>query len=124
MDSLIDIQAEDWEDQVENSDQPVIVEYWHHKCPACQKMMPIYEKMPEIFGDKAKFTRMNLLDSKENRVFAIRQGVRGTPTFKIFCTGREVGEVVGIRNEYELKEEITRVIDYKEACLMSTPLEE
>lgn len=124
MPELLDINVDDWEKQVENSDLPVIVEYWHHKCPACMKMKPIYEKMPEKFEGKAKITRMNLLDSRENRVFAINQGIRGTPTFKIFCSGREVGEVIGIRTEEDLTEEFNKIIKYKDACLMSTPLEE
>jgi thioredoxin-like negative regulator of GroEL len=124
MSEVIDIQSEGFKELVEKSEIPVVVEYWHHKCPACLKMKPIYEKMPQVFNGRAKITRINLLESKENRVLAINQGVRGTPTFKIFCSGREVGEVIGIRTEKELVEEFERVIKYKDACLMSTPLEE
>ena len=77
----IDIQSSEWAEQVEPEDRPVMVEYWHHKCVACKKMKPIYEAQPMIFGDEIKFTRMNLLESKENRRFAIRGGVRSTPSF-------------------------------------------
>jgi thiol-disulfide isomerase/thioredoxin len=124
MPELIDIHSKDWENQVENSDLPVIVEYWHHKCPACQKMAPIYKEMPKLFNGIAKITRMNLLENREDRLFAINQGVRGTPTFKIFCAGREVGEVIGIRSKKELVEDFNYIIKNKDACLMSTPLSE
>ena len=77
----IDIQSSEWAEQVEAEEHPVMVEYWHHKCVACKKMKPVYEAQPGIFGDEIKFTRMNLLESKENRRFAIRAGVRSTPTF-------------------------------------------
>ena len=124
MSSIIDIQADDWDDEIVGEKRPVVVEYWHHKCVVCKEMKPIYESQPEKYGDDVKFTRMNLLESKENRVFAIRNGVRSTPTFIVYCEGRPVGQMIGKRDPDEFTSELKLIIDNADKCLISTPLEE
>ena len=120
----IDIQSSEWMELVESEERPVMVEYWHHKCVACKQMKPIYEAQPELFGNEIKFTRMNLLESKENRKFAIRGGVRSTPTFILYCQGRPVGQIIGSRRTDDFTDEIRALVDNAENCLMATPLEE
>jgi thioredoxin-like negative regulator of GroEL len=120
----IDIQSSEWAEQVESEERPVMVEYWHHKCVACKKMKPVYEAQPEIFGDEIKFTRMNLLESKGNRRFAIRGGVRSTPTFILYCQGRPVGQIIGPRRPDDFTEEIKALASKAEYCLLATPLDE
>ena len=120
----IDIQSSEWAEKVESEDSPVMVEYWHHKCVSCKQMKPIYEAQPGIFGEEIKFTRMNLLESKENRRFAIRGGVRSTPTFILYCQGRPVGQIIGSRRPDDFTEEIRMLVDNADNCLLATPLEE
>ncbi len=124
MSSIHDIQADDWETEVVEEKHPVVVEYWHHKCVVCKEMKPIYEAQPEKYGDQVKFTRMNLLESKENRVFAIRNGVRSTPTFVVYCEGRPIGQIIGHREPDEFTKELRMIIDNADNCLLGTPIEE
>ncbi|MCW4011700.1 MAG: thioredoxin family protein [Candidatus Bathyarchaeota archaeon] len=124
MSSIIDIQVDDWDEKILGETRPVVVEYWHHKCPVCIEMKPIYEAQPEKYGETVSFTRMNLLVSKENRVLAIRNGVRSTPTFIVYCEGRPVGQIIGQRKPDEFSSELKLIIDNADKCLMSTPVEE
>ena len=123
MSSIVDIQAENWEKEIEQEKRPVVVEYWHHKCVVCKEMKPIFEAQPEKISE-VKFARMNLLESKENRVFAIRNGVRSTPTFVVYCEGRPVGQIIGQREPDEFSDELKMIINNAEKCLLGTPLEE
>jgi thioredoxin 1 len=123
MPNITDIQAEDWAKVVEQEPHPVVVEYWHHKCVVCKEMKPIFEAQPEKFID-VKFIRMNLLESRENRVFAIKNGVRSTPTFVVYCEGRPIGQIIGQRDPEEFTDELKMIIDNADRCLSSTPLEE
>jgi len=124
MSSIIEIQAADWEKEVTQEKRPVVVEYWHHKCPVCIEMKPIFEAQPPKYGEKVKFTKMNLLESKENRVFAIRNGVRSTPTFIVYCEGRPIGQIIGHREPEEFTKELKTIIENTDNCLKATPLEE
>ena len=122
MPEVIDINNIDWDEKVVSSELPVVVEYWHQKCVACLQMLPIYKQLPDRIGDQVKLTRMNILDSRENRKFAIEQGIRGTPTFSVYCGGRPIGEVVGVRTLDELEQEILALVKNKDACLLATPI--
>ena len=42
------------------------------------------------------------MDNKENKRFAIEKGVIGTPTFKIYCRGVEIGKIIGIETLTDL----------------------
>ena len=55
MNQVVEIPADSFERTVKGSDKPVIVEFWIKSCDNCQKFRPVYERLPEIFGDKADF---------------------------------------------------------------------
>ena len=124
MSSILDIQADEWEREITQEKRPVVVEFWHHKCVVCKEMKPIFEKQPKKYGESVKFTKMNLLESKENRVFAIRNGVRSTPTFIVYCEGRPIGQIIGYREPEEFTKELKMIIDHTDSCMRATPIEE
>ena len=67
---------------------------------------------------------MNVLESTENRMIAMEHGVSGTPTIKVFCEGRDIGEIIGFKDLEGLKDELGQILASREDCLaMSTPLE-
>ncbi|MFP3951554.1 MAG: thioredoxin family protein [Candidatus Bathyarchaeia archaeon] len=123
MSKIVNLQADSWdEDVIEAEEEAVVVDFWHDMCSWCLRLNPIFEQLPDHF-DNVRFFKFNVMDSNDNRELALNQGVMGTPTIKIFCNGRGVGEIVGFRNLETLIEEIRRIIDDKEICLkQSTPL--
>ena len=90
-----DIEAESFEDKVKAVDALAVLEFWIRSCSQCKKFKPVYEKLPDIFGEDVRFLRMNMLKSIENLRLAEGLGVGETPTVKFFCEGKEVGEIVG-----------------------------
>jgi thioredoxin 1 len=118
-----ELQADDWESEVMKAESPVVVDFWHDMCGWCLKLNPIYEELPERF-DNVKFGKINVLTSVENRSIAIKHGVMGTPTIKVFCQGRDIGEIIGFRNRDELIKDIEDILAKREDCLShSSPLE-
>jgi len=123
MSKVIELQAEIWEKEVIKSETPVVIDFWHQICGWCLKLNPIFDKLPEYF-ENVKFGKMNILDSDENRETAMNIGVMGTPTIKIFCKGRDIGEMVGFRPIERLVSDLKEILDHKDECLeQSTPLE-
>lgn len=122
MSKVMELQADEWESEVMSVEGPVVVDFWHHMCGWCQKLDPIFAQLPERF-EKVKFAKMNVLDSAENRHIAMGNGVLGTPTIKVFCDGRSIGEVVGFRPLDRLVKELGEILASKDDCLEhSTPL--
>lgn len=118
-----EINAADWEQEVLGANKPVVVEFWHQQCPWCLKLEPIYNELAEEY-DRAELVKFNILADHENQHLATGYGVMGTPTMKVFCDGREVGEAVGYMGKQELRGELDRIVDQTERCLsQSSPLE-
>ena len=123
MSDVKDIQADDWDSEVLRSAGPVVVDFWHHMCGWCNKLNPIYAQLPEAF-EGVKFLKMNILESPENRRTAIDNGVMGTPTIKVFCRGRAIGELVGFKDYQKLTAELRELLEQSDSCLdQSTPIE-
>ena len=93
MSDIIELHADMWDDAVKNVEGSVVVDFWHPMCGWCQKLTPEYEKLPPYF-ENVKFVKMNILDNVDNRKIAIENGVMSTPTIKVFCKGRSIGEIV------------------------------
>ena len=89
---------------------PVVVEFWHQNCPTCKKIESTVHELPGKLAGKAKLVRLNVLENRENRRFAIDKGVIGTPTFKVYCRGVEVGEIVGLETLTDLEGTINNLL--------------
>jgi len=94
----------------------VIIEFWVRSCSNCKKFRPIYDKLPEIFGDKAKFLKMNMFLSLENLKLAEGLGVEETPTLKLFCKGREIGQIIGYMPLDKATKEIEDIFKREKYC--------
>ena len=100
--SIVNLQHTDWDREVMKANKPVVVEFWHESCPLCKKIESSVLELPSKLGERAILARFNVMDNKENRRFAIEKGVIGTPTFKIYCRGVEIGEIIGIETLTDL----------------------
>ena len=116
MNQVAEIPADSFERAVKRGDKPVIVEFWIKSCGNCQKFRPVYEKLPEIFGDKVEFLKMNIFLSLENLKLAEGLGVEETPTLKLFCKGREIGQIIGYRPVDEVVKEIEEILECEKYC--------
>jgi thioredoxin 1 len=123
MSKVIELQAGSWEKEVSGAKGPVVVDFWHQMCGWCLKLNPVFDQLPGRFAS-VKFAKMNVLESPENRSLAIENGVMGTPTIKVFCEGRDIGEIIGFRSLEELAGGLKAILLRKEDCLgKSTPIE-
>jgi thioredoxin 1 len=108
-----DISAEEFESEVKGSDGPAVLEFWVRSCDQCRRFKPVYERLPEKIGGKARFYKMNMLKTIENLRLAEGLGVEETPTTKVFCSGGEVGEMVGY---LPLEEAVEMINGLLQAC--------
>ncbi len=123
MSKVIELQAASWEREVSRAEEPVVIDFWHQMCGWCLKLNPVFDQLPERF-ESVKFAKMNVLESTENRSLAMENGVMGTPTIKVFCEGRDIGEIIGFRTLEDLESDLREILDKRHNCLgKSTPLE-
>ncbi|MGQ9680709.1 MAG: thioredoxin family protein [Candidatus Bathyarchaeia archaeon] len=114
---IVEVRSDNWEKEVLQSEKPVVVDFWHNMCSWCLRLNPVFEQLPERFGEKVKFAKFNVLQSIESQKLALSQGILGTPTLKFYCNGRSIGELVGYRPLDRLVKEIEEIISEKDECL-------
>ena len=92
---MVIVDKENFEAEVLNSDQPVIVDLWGPQCGPCLALMPDVEKLAESFAGKVKFCKVNVAG---NRRLCIQLKVMSVPTFLFYkggeCKDRLSGDEV------------------------------
>ena len=82
----------DFKNEVEDSNVPVLVDFWATWCGPCQMMGPILDTMADEYDGRVKVMKLNV-DS--NPVTTSKFGVRGIPTLILFNKGEAVERVTG-----------------------------
>jgi thioredoxin 1 len=85
----------EFDKEVLQSDQPVLVDFWAVWCGPCRAIAPAVDAVAQEYAGKAKVYKLNVDDSPE---IAGRYGVMSIPTLMIFKDGQKVGELVGGQN--------------------------
>ncbi len=112
--AVIEIRSKEWQDKVLSAKTPVIVDFWAPWCPWCMKLMPVFEAVSEQYSGKLIFAKVNV---EEDQDIARANGVMGIPVLKIFCNGRNVGELVGYMPKEKLVKELDKMLATLTNCL-------
>ncbi|MDO9507847.1 MAG: thioredoxin family protein [Thermovirgaceae bacterium] len=89
---MIDVNKDNYEEEVLKSGMPVVVDLWSPKCGPCLSLMPQVEELSNAFKGKVKFCKLNVA---ENRKLVISLRVMGVPTFLFYKGGEIVDRLSG-----------------------------
>jgi len=90
MSNLMEVDKDNFEEEVKKSSLLVVVDIWSDKCEKCKKIIPFLEKLGEEYKDRLKIVKLNHLG---NRRFTFQFRFKGLPTFLFFKNGEEVGKL-------------------------------
>ncbi|MEX0999271.1 MAG: thioredoxin [Thermodesulfobacteriota bacterium] len=92
MSRIIALNDENFENEVLNSETPVLVDFWAEWCGPCRALAPVIEEIAEEYGDKLKVGKLNV---DENPGAPSAFEIRSIPTLIVFKDGAVVDRVVG-----------------------------
>jgi thioredoxin 1 len=118
-DLLIEITDLTWEHAVEKSDKPVAVMFYSPTCTFCHQIDPYFRNYAEEYRDYVIFVHLNILT---NPWITERYGIKSTPTFKFFCNGKPIHEMVGAIYPSLLKKIIDEVLIHAKECAKDSNL--
>lgn len=96
-----------FENEVINSDVPVVVDFYADWCGPCKMMAPVIDQLATDYQGKAKIGKLNV---DENGVTAQKYRVMSIPTLLIIKNGQVVDTVVGAVPKQQLEAKINSVL--------------
>ncbi len=93
MSNAVDINDNNFETEVINSESVTIVDFWAPWCGPCRKLGPVLDEVAGEFQNSLKVVKMN---TDENLKTAKEYSISGLPTLLIFKGGKPVERLVGL----------------------------
>jgi thioredoxin 1 len=93
---LTEVTDATFEQEVTQSDRPVVVDFWAPWCGPCRVIGPILEDMATQHGERVTFTKLNVDDNPQ---VAGRFNVLSIPTVILFENGEPQETVIGARSK-------------------------
>ena len=90
-----------FQNDVLNSQKPVVVDFWAEWCGPCRMIGPALEELAGEMEDKVTIAK---LDIDQNPNVPTKYGVRGVPTLMIFSNGQVAATKVGALPKSKIKE--------------------
>ncbi len=96
-----------WDEQVLQSELPVLVDFWAEWCGPCKMIAPSVHDMAEEYDGQLNVAKLDV-DSAPN--IAMKYGVRSIPALIFFKDGQPVDQIVGAVPKGVLKKKVDSVI--------------
>jgi len=104
---LIEITDDNFENEVINSDLPVLIDFWAVWCGPCKMVAPIVEELATEYDGKAKIGK---LDVDSNQQTSIKFGVRSIPTLLLFKDGELKDTIIGAVPKTNIVEKLNALV--------------
>lgn len=101
--NVVTLTDDNFEDEVLNADQPVLVDFWATWCGPCRQIAPVIEDLADEFAGRAKVAK---LDVDNNPQTPQEYGVRSIPTLLFFKDGEVADQLIGAMGKKPLKEKL------------------
>ena len=99
--SLTHTTDENFDQDILQSDLPVLLDFWAEWCGPCKMIGPILGELSEEYADKVKIVQLNV---DENNNTAIKYAVRSIPTLILFKEGQVEAQHIGAAAKGQLKQ--------------------
>jgi len=102
---VLNVTDADFDAQVLQSGEPVLVDFWAEWCGPCKMIAPVVDEIARAYAGRLKVAKVNIDENQQTpRAYA----VRGIPTLMLFKDGKVQATQVGAVSKTQLQQLIDR----------------
>ncbi|MEO0421475.1 MAG: thioredoxin [Pseudomonadota bacterium] len=98
---MIELNDGNFEQEVINSEVPVLVDFWAEWCGPCRMLTPLIEQLSSSYEGRAKVAKLNVDEAQQ---VAMKFNVRSIPTVILFKDGQVQDTFVGIKKQSDYEQ--------------------
>ena len=102
-----EVTESNWDEEVLQSELPVLVDFWAEWCGPCKMIAPSVHDMAVEYDGQLSVGKLDV-DASPN--IAMKYGVRSIPALIFFKDGKPVDQIVGAVPKGKLKEKVDAVL--------------
>ena len=96
---IVHISDDSFEEEVLQSERPVLIDYWAEWCGPCKMIAPVLDEIATEYSDRLKVVKLNIDDNPQTPP---KYGIRGIPTLMVFKNGQVEATKVGAVSKAQL----------------------
>ena len=101
--NITHLTAANFQDTINQSALPILVDFWAPWCGPCKAIAPILEELAVELNGKLTIAKLNVDDNGD---LAAQYGVRAIPTMILFKKGQVVDQFTGLQDKATLRAKI------------------
>jgi thioredoxin 1 len=101
-----EISDANFEQEVLQSNIPVMVDFWAPWCGPCRALSPVIDELASEFQGKIKIVKLNTDDNPQS---AVNYRINSIPNMIIFKSGKPVDQIIGAVDKARIKDKLSQL---------------